>query len=67
MRFLHIMRLGVDLLERRPEAQGAITHRKLGWDRMSALLQIEQQLAPALFGFANAILDRQEVLVAALT
>ncbi len=58
-------RLGVHLLERRPEPHRAVAHRQLRRPREAALPHPQQHLAPALRRLPDAVLDRQEALLAA--
>ena len=55
-----------DLARRLPEAEGALAGGKLGVDDQAVLVaQAEQQLVPALLALAEAVVDRQELLLAA--
>ena len=51
------------LLERLPEAKGAIAGRQLRRDRQAANLQIDQQFAPALRAFPHAHLQAEQLLL----
>ena len=53
-----------DLAKSRPEAQCTVADRDLRSRRQAALLQVQQQLAPALFAFAVAIEHRDQFLLA---
>ena len=44
-----------DLSQRGPEAQGAVPHGQLRRERQSSILEIHQQLVPALLALAIAI------------
>src|SRR4029434_2113874 len=55
-----------DLFERRPKSERPIADREIGCKLQSALLQLAQQIEPALLGFAHAVLNRQKALLPAL-
>lgn len=60
-------RCGITLLQLRPEAQRLIAPPPAApRDRQPPLLHRQQQLAPALLGFANPVLDCQKTLLTAL-
>ena len=57
---------GPDLSRRLPEAEGAVTGGKLGVDDEAVLVaQPDQQLVPALLALPEAVVERQELLLAA--
>ncbi len=55
---------GEDLVERLPEAHGAVADGDLRRGRQSAGLQVNEQFAPALCTLANADLESNEFLLA---
>ena len=57
-------RLGPDLLKGLPEAECAISDRKLGADGQPAPLKVEQQLPPGLHALAYTIGQADELLLA---
>ncbi len=59
-------RFGVELLERGPEPERAVAHGQARRERQAAALELEQHLTPALFRFTHPVLDREQLLLAAL-
>ena len=55
---------GKELIERLPEAKGAVAHGKIGRDLKATTLDVDQQLAPALRTFANTGLEADKFLLA---
>ena len=58
--------LAVNLTQRLPEAECAITGGELGWRDQAPSLEIEQQFEPALGALAVAVAQADDVLVADL-
>ena len=55
---------GIDLSKSGPEAQGPVTDGQLRWLREPPLLEIEEQLLPALLALTDAVHDGDQLLPA---
>jgi hypothetical protein len=59
-------RLRENLLERSPKSERTVADREIRRELHSALLQLAQQIKPALLRFAHAVLNGQKALLPAL-